>query len=822
MEHDNIELMRKEGERLLRQQLSLLNEMLIISGLVKGKSKDHEQTFDKESIKEHIAVLDAELIKLDKLDMVLAVVGTMKSGKSTTNNAIVGLEVLPNRNRPMTALPTLIRHTPGQVTPKLIFNNNKPINALIDRLVAKLNTPEGSVQLDNSGLKKDIEELVIAMASDYRVNNEYESDQGVFDFLKELNDLVRLASVLDEAFPFDFYRTIEELPVIEVEFQHLRNSKGSTGRLALLDTPGPNEEGQMALKAMLREQLGRASAVLAVLDYTQLKSESDAEVRRELLDIAEVAEGRLYILVNKFDQKDRHGDDEETVKGLVANDLLQGKISPAHVFPVSSKFAYLANRARSELALNGRLPGISEAEWVQDFAEEALGRRWEKELSDLDKVKEAIEDLWADSLFETPLKEVIQHAHSRAAIFAIDSAASKLVDSGDKVNNFLGTRETALKKSADDLQENIKNLERQKCLIEACESKTTVKIDDISNSLRKAILDNTKTLQKNLSKNLEQYFSEGRTAAKTETTESNVEIKNRHAKKKRNSEDSGQNSIFDMIMNGIANVTSRLSDGSEDKDFDPNSEIISFSKKQSAIDLLNRISKASENEFTLVEMQFSKMLENIKEYLRKESDSVEVDAIEILLSVKKELNNGDFELKIRLPDIKPIDFSFNVADVLENMVKPNTETVTKQRRQKGTWGSVCRFFGTDDWGWESYESTKKTYEVNVKEIRLKVLHSADKVFSRIKKVVAKDIISPIEESNKIFFGEFASLVENVRGDLLEGLKDNKRSKREKEELTAHLDVLKHRCSLAEVDRVGLKEDVYGAEMDKSNVEEAVV
>jgi replication fork clamp-binding protein CrfC len=59
-------------------------------------------------------ILNNEAQKVDKLEMVLAVVGTMKAGKSTTINAIVGSEILPNRNHPMTSLPTLIKHRIGQ------------------------------------------------------------------------------------------------------------------------------------------------------------------------------------------------------------------------------------------------------------------------------------------------------------------------------------------------------------------------------------------------------------------------------------------------------------------------------------------------------------------------------------------------------------------------------------------------------------------------------------------------------------------------------------------------------------------------------------
>ena len=75
--------------------------------------------------------------------MVLAVVGTMKAGKSTTINAIVGKEILPNRNRPMTSIPTLIRHVPGKHTPDLQLNNIDPIHQLLSALKKKITTDEG-------------------------------------------------------------------------------------------------------------------------------------------------------------------------------------------------------------------------------------------------------------------------------------------------------------------------------------------------------------------------------------------------------------------------------------------------------------------------------------------------------------------------------------------------------------------------------------------------------------------------------------------------------------------------------------------------------
>ena len=55
--------------------------------------------------------------------------------------------------------------------------------------------------------------------------------------------------------------------------------------------PGPNEYRQPQLRKLLRDQLAKATAVLTVLDYTQLKSDADAEIRSELDAIKDVHGG---------------------------------------------------------------------------------------------------------------------------------------------------------------------------------------------------------------------------------------------------------------------------------------------------------------------------------------------------------------------------------------------------------------------------------------------------------------------------------------------------------------------------------------------------
>jgi replication fork clamp-binding protein CrfC len=145
----------QEAERLLMLSLEHLRQLqkLPMTSLddVALKQGEHSSQvvqplhFSARGMDVQQATLNNELRKITRLEMVLAIVGTMKAGKSTTINAIVGTEVLPNRNRPMTALPTLIRHTPGQKEPVLHFSHVAPIDALMKVLQQRVREVIASV-----------------------------------------------------------------------------------------------------------------------------------------------------------------------------------------------------------------------------------------------------------------------------------------------------------------------------------------------------------------------------------------------------------------------------------------------------------------------------------------------------------------------------------------------------------------------------------------------------------------------------------------------------------------------------------------------------
>lgn len=136
-------------------------------------------------VKAQREMLQNELCKVTRLEMVLAIVGTMKAGKSTTINAIVGTEVLPNRNRPMTALPTLIRHTPGQKDPILHFSHVAPIDQLMAELQQRMHTCDYAYLTEVLEIDKDMQALLQRIETGLGFEKHYLGAQPIFQCLKK-------------------------------------------------------------------------------------------------------------------------------------------------------------------------------------------------------------------------------------------------------------------------------------------------------------------------------------------------------------------------------------------------------------------------------------------------------------------------------------------------------------------------------------------------------------------------------------------------------------------------------------------------------------
>ncbi|EJV3719913.1 dynamin family protein, partial [Escherichia coli] len=685
MHEKNIALLCDEADRLLQLNINLLRQMVDEPDVLSDSKNENGLLFDKQKALKRIEELEGEQIKTARREMVLAVVGTMKAGKSTTINAIVGQEILPNRNRPMTSVPTLIRHVPGKTEPVLHLEHTQPVRNLLITLQEKLATPAGQQVAQTLQQTGDTRELLDILTDDGWLKNEYHGEEEIFTGLASLNDLVRLAAAMGSDFPFDEYAEVQKLPVIDVEFSHLVGMDACQGTLTLLDTPGPNEAGQPQMEVMMRDQLQKASAVLAVMDYTQMNSKADEDVRKELNAIADVSAGRLFVLVNKFDEKDRNGDGADAVRQKVPAMLNSDVLPASRVYPGSSRQAYLANRALHELRKNGTLP-VDEA-WVDDFVREAFGRmKKDYVCKDSELATEGATDLWEGSLIDQLITEVIQSSHSRAAALAVDSAAAKLMQNAENVSEYLSLRHQGLQQSIQSLQAHITSLLADIQEIEECQNQVT-------GDVRMAMEDiNTKTgelLTKvcaSLEEELNDYFRSGK-----RKEQQMLEEENSAQPRERNAF-----AFFHDIF-GTGNQHDRM------RDFDPDSPEIKFSDRRAALELMTQIESTVTSLHREAEAQFRPELEKIVRGIETGFRGTALYATEKIAGrINARLEDEGFTVKISFPAVSQLQTRLAVQTNLSALMEERTETVTRRRRQDGVWGTLCRWANTSDWGWKEY------------------------------------------------------------------------------------------------------------------------
>ncbi|HHL9234026.1 TPA: dynamin family protein [Escherichia coli] len=790
MHEKNIALLCDEADRLLQLNINLLRQMVDEPDVLSDSKNENGQLFDKQKALKRIEELEGEQIKNARREMVLAVVGTMKAGKSTTINAIVGQEILPNRNRPMTSVPTLIRHVPGKTEPVLHLEHIQPVRNLLITLQQKLATPAGQQVAQTLQQTGDTRELLDILADDVWLKNEYHGEDEIFTGLASLNDLVRLAAAMGTEFPFDEYAEVQKLPVIDVAFSHLVGMDACQGTLTLLDTPGPNEAGQPQMEMMMRDQLQKASAVLAVMDYTQMNSKADEEVRKELNAIADVSAGRLFVLVNKFDEKDRNGDGADAVRQKVPAMLNSDVLPGSRVYPGSSRQAYLANRALHELQKYGTLP--DDEAWVDDFVREAFGRMKKEHIcKDSELATEGATDLWEGSLIDKLITEVIQSSHSRSAALAVDSAAAKLMQNAENVSEYLSLRHQGLQQSIQSLQVHITSLLADIQEIEKCQNRVTgdvkIAMDNINTKTRELLTGVSTSLEEKLNA----YFRSGK-----RKEQQMLEEENSAQPRERNAF-----AFFHDIF-GTGNQHDRM------RDFDPDNPEIKFSDRKEALELMMQIESTVTSLHREAEAQFRPELEKIVRGIETGFRGTALYATENIAGrINARLEGEGFTVKISFPTVSQLQTRLAVKTNLSALMEERTETVTRHRRQSGVWGTFCRWFGTSDWGWETYKEDVSRSVININKVRKEVMSLTRAYFGELQASIEQNINQPVRQEIDAFFCTFREKVEQLRNTLIQSSEDHKRDQQAQERLTEHLQALNERVPELITDSKALKEEL---------------
>jgi len=759
---------KNDAIKILETQIDMLSNIesdILHNENSTQNNKESKGILNIEKCNEFKEILKGEIHKLQSFDVVLAVVGTMKAGKSTTINAIVGREILPNRNRPMTSLPTLICHNKNQVKPKITFNA-KPINDFLSSVNEALKSYE--IEKPTS----EISHLINFIQDGKNFKNQYEGETHIFDFLQLLNDLVRLTAILNEIaekavlkFPYDSYKNIDALPIIEVAFK-LEESFETKGRFMLLDTAGPNEAGHKELLDLLREQLQRSSAVMLVLDYSQLNSEAEDSIKNELEDIPSIQKSRLFALVNKFDQKSANSDDAEATKNHIFNNLLKDKIEFKHIYPVSSQRAYLANRMFSSLSNDENKPDYKAGSWVADFASRAYGEDAEEDYEEasMKKLHKSAEKMLERSSISSPLSEVILNMQKNAPYIALQSALSGSSEVFEKLHNFFNIRghfANREKMNADEiaaLDKTIENLRNQIGTLQSMSAQIRSSFDDAKKNTFEELekKEKKREIHENIKKTLDEIFDNHQDSLETSSK------RNRSPFLKLLLTD-----LKDLVKSSDEKLSRAKSNAKSNK------ETLIFSNKTDFDQFQEAVQESIDIIIQGINSQYSEILDRSIEDTKKVTGKLYSQCNDTLVNIQDEFNKeGIKEIKIESVTKRILRNENNVRKKMSL-----GEQFSKRRRtvhQSGVIGKTKRLFGglfKKDWG--TYEIEETSYTIRKKD-----------VVKNINNLLVQDVVAPLKtqiskalddllQQNLESIEDFNTTIENIVAEMNNAISQEK-------------------------------------------------
>jgi GTPase SAR1 family protein len=284
-------------------------------------------------------------------ELLVPVIAPAKAGKSTLINAVLGDDVLPAHPLPTTCLPTRVvfGHPAAGLEPVLELGRATTLNAR--SLVAVLQKVLTGVSRDHP---PQTEGLVERLRRNETIlfPHRCRGTHAVRRVLAELNNLVRLAvQVLpDEGIPVppilppEVYAPRDCLPF------HFAPAPAGIP-VVLVDMPGSDDATMVTFAGeQLAEQLRRAHAVIAVVDYSRLANQAANEINQVLRSSMDVlGPAALRLVVNRVDQRRRDDDlDTEGVRALVTHAL--GLDDQTRIVEVSAEQGLAARRYQKAVA----------------------------------------------------------------------------------------------------------------------------------------------------------------------------------------------------------------------------------------------------------------------------------------------------------------------------------------------------------------------------------------------------------------------------------------------------------------------------------------
>ena len=715
-------------------------------------------------------ILENEGDKLKNLEFIISIVGTVKAGKSTTINAIVGQEILPNRAYPMTTLPTLVTHKKGQVEPKLTMPKYETLNKFLNQVREKLKKDSnGEFSKDSHGKE------IIKTISDknLRFKEIYQGKDNIYIFLQTLNDLMRLAKDIKLTPPYKEFEKINELPRIEIEFYYLNHLEDmSNTRLSLLDTPGPDEFGHSEeLKNIFRTQLKQSSAIMLVMNYTVINNEGAGKTREEVKEIRNlIKDEHFFVLVNKFDEKTSKDPDYENTKQNISKSMFDSKLKVENIFPISARLAYLVNIARRELSLKGKINKT--IPWVEDFGDKILGRKWENQIENITEIEEACDEAWKDSYFKKPLDKIIIHGYSNSAFESLGGILHKIEEINRILSNTFKTRESSLNEDIQKLKQNIENLK-----------KDIENIGIVSRDLDEKIKNKLKDMESNIDEKEKKILGKAKSQIGEiyDDRESN-QINERKKIEERRKELKANQPLNNISANILAllhhkdnNKSSKNSD-IETKQLEEKG-ILEFKNSDAAKLFIRDLTDNLSENVNKIFNELDNMINSTKdEFIPSLNKDIEKSIGSIIVKIKEKVGEN---IEIRIPTLK-IDKNKLKLDYFEEAIENGKKYNPKKREQSGAFGWLKRKVDFFDANWGYDDGYDDIFKISKGNIDKNVDKAFQNVSSEIQTIINDLFKNQIEKEIKESVSNLIQEIELYREEMISVEKKNQADAFDKE------------------------------------------
>ena len=274
--------------------------------------------------------------KIGDLNLTISLIGPAKSGKSTSINALLGVDMAPSETLPCTVLPTIFRHVPDLPCPRMLLSDTfitvfyeavKDIQDHADAICENIL----NLTPNESDAFEEIKKLELSQLSTVWGCEGFHDDGDVAQSMEDLKGRLYFFNMVCRIFakaelvatepdfngkilggdnPLTVLVQLQKIhwPVIELEMESLKD-KTFVGQFQIMDTPGRDETSLFpSISGAISQAIEYSEAAVCVLSGTASSPDSVDRIQKEVKMCSRIG-SLVFVLVNRINEVDDSEED---------------------------------------------------------------------------------------------------------------------------------------------------------------------------------------------------------------------------------------------------------------------------------------------------------------------------------------------------------------------------------------------------------------------------------------------------------------------------------------------------------------------------------